>query len=62
MSLGIAASAAGAAEGGVGAIVVRLVTDPTPPGVAWSYSGLGHVFQLHAAGTKTISSLADGTY
>jgi hypothetical protein len=63
VSLGVVASAAGAAEGGAGSIVVRLVTDPTPPGVAWSYSGLGQVFQLHASGsTKTVSSLADGTY
>lgn len=46
-----------------GSIVVRLATDPTPPGVAWSYSGVGPVFQLHASGsTKTVSGLADGTY
>ena len=55
--------AAGAAGGGVGSIVVRLVTDPAPAGVAWSYSGVGPVFQLHASGTsKTVSGLADGTY
>ncbi|MGZ6639014.1 MAG: hypothetical protein ACXVII_39980 [Solirubrobacteraceae bacterium] len=61
-SLGVGVSAAGAV-GGTGSIIVRLSTDPTPPGVAWSYSGAGPVFQLHASGsTKTISGLADGTY
>jgi hypothetical protein len=62
-SLGLAVSAAGAADGGAGSIVVRLVTDPTPAGVAWSYSGVGQAFQLRASGgSKTISGLADGTY
>ena len=62
-SLGVAVSAAGAAEGATGSIVVRLVADPTPPGVAWSYSGVGQAFQLRASGSaRTISSLADGTY
>ena len=60
--VGVAASAAGAA-GGTGSIVVRLLTDPAPAGVAWSYSGAGPLFQLRASGSsKTISSLADGTY
>ncbi|HVH51228.1 MAG TPA: hypothetical protein VM690_03715, partial [Gaiellaceae bacterium] len=63
VGFGAAASTAGAAEGGTGSIVVRLLTDPTPPGVAWSYSGVGQSFQLRASGsTKTISGLADGTY
>src|SRR5712691_886796 len=61
--LGVAVSAAGAAERGTGSIVVRLLTDSPPAGVAWSYSGVGPVFQLRASGSaKTISSLADGTY
>ena len=61
--LGVAASAAGAAERDTGSIVVRLLTDPAPAGVAWSYSGAGPPFQLRASGSaKTISSLADGTY
>ena len=56
-------SAAGAAHAAGGSIVVRLLTDPTPAGVAWSYSGVGPQFQLRASGTtKTISGLADGTY
>jgi hypothetical protein len=63
IGLGVAVSAAGAAESGAGSIVIRLRTDPTPPGVAWAYSGVGQVFQLNASGsTKTISGLADGTY
>jgi hypothetical protein len=63
VSLGVAVSAAGAAGGDAGSIVVRLLTDPTPPGVAWSYSGAASAFQLRASGsTRTISGLADGSY
>lgn len=63
VGFGVAVSTAGAAEGDAGSIVVRLLTDPTPSGVAWSYSGVGQSFQLRASGsTKTISGLADGTY
>jgi hypothetical protein len=63
ISLGVAVAAAGAADGGAGSIVIRLRTDPAPPGVAWAYSGVGQAFQLNASGaTKTISGLADGTY
>ena len=62
VGLGVAVSAAGAANG-TGAIVIRLLTDPAPAGVAWSYSGVGQAFQLRTSGTsKTISGLADGTY
>jgi hypothetical protein len=61
--LGILVSAAGAAVGGTGSIVVRLLTDPAPAGVAWSYSGAGPAFQLRASGSaKTISSVTDGTH
>jgi len=61
VGLGLGVSAAGAAN--AGSIVIRLQTDPGPPGVAWSYSGIGQAFQLRASGsTKTISGLADGTY
>jgi Vacuolar protein sorting-associated protein 62 len=63
VGLGVAVSGAGAANGGSGAIVTRLLTDPAPAGVAWSYSGVGPAFQLRASDTsKTISGLADGTY
>jgi len=61
VGLGLGVSAAGAAD--AGSIVIRLQTDPSPAGVAWSYSGIGQAFQLGASGsTKTISGLADGTY
>jgi hypothetical protein len=63
VGLSVAVSAAGAANGGSGTIVTRLLTDPVPAGVAWSYSGVGQAFQLRASGTsKTISGLADGSY
>ena len=59
--LAVCAVAAGAT--GSGSIVIRLVTDPTPAGITWSYSGVGQVFQLRASGSaKTVSGLADGTY
>jgi hypothetical protein len=59
----VAVSGAAAAAGGGGSIVVRLLTDPSPPGVAWSYSGVGPAFQLRASGSaNTVSALADGTY
>jgi hypothetical protein len=61
VGLSVGVSAAGAAGGG--SIVVRLQTDPTAAGVAWSYSGIGQAFQLRASGTsRTVSGLADGTY
>jgi Vacuolar protein sorting-associated protein 62 len=61
--IGVAVSAAGAADGGTGSIVIRLLTDPVTAGVTWSYSAGGQVVELHASGTTaTVSSLADGTY
>jgi hypothetical protein len=46
-----------------GTIVVRLLTDPSPAGVAWSYAGLDTPFSLGLAGTShTASALAPGTY
>ena len=57
----VASPAAGAAAGGE--VVVRLATDPTPPGVMWTYAGLGTPFELGSPSTaKTVSGLADGTY
>lgn len=59
----LALCASASAATGTGSIVIRLVTDPTPAGVAWSYSGIGQAFQLRVSGSaKTVSSLADGTY
>lgn len=58
-----AASAAGATASQTGSIVVQLVADPSPPGVSWSYSGVGTPFRLGAGGSKRIvSGLDAGTY
>src|SRR5690242_14247589 len=45
-----------------GTLVVRLVSDPAPAGVAWSYSGAGASFQLGENSTTRTLSLAAGTY
>jgi hypothetical protein len=46
-----------------GTIVVQLLTDPTPAGVSWSYTGAGTTFVLGLGVTKhSIGSLAAGTY
>lgn len=43
--------------------MVRLVTDPSPPGVSWSYSGLGAPFRLGIGGTqRVVSGLQPGSY
>jgi hypothetical protein len=58
-----AASAAGAAGRETGSIVVQLVTEPSPPGFSWSYSGAGAPFRLGVGGSKRIvSGLDAGTY
>ena len=57
-----AASVAGAAGRGTGTVVVRLVTDPSPPGVSWSYSGLGAPFRLGVAGSQRVVSMPVGSY
>jgi hypothetical protein len=50
------------AEGG-GTIVVQLLADPAPAGVAWSYAGAGTTFRLGLGVTRqAIRSLADGSY
>jgi hypothetical protein len=60
---GAAVSAAGAAGRETGTIIVRLVTDPAPPGVSWSYSGLGGPFQLGTEGSDhVVSGLQARTY
>jgi len=46
-----------------GTLVIRLVTDPAPPGVSWSYGGAGASFQLGlAASQRSITNLAAGPY
>jgi hypothetical protein len=58
-----AAVAASAQAAGAGTIVVRLVTDPIPPGVSWTYRGLGSVFRLGvAASQRSIADLPAGSY
>ncbi len=59
----VAVTAAGAARADSGSIVVRLLTEPAPARVDWSYSGVGQAFRLGTAGgSRTVSGLADGTY
>ena len=59
----LSASGAGAAGRQTGSVVVRLVTDPSPPGVSWSYSGLGGPFRLGIGSTQRIvSGVQAGTY
>jgi hypothetical protein len=43
-------------------LVVRLVTDPTPPGATWKYSGAGSTFKLGGAATEHTVALQPGTY
>jgi hypothetical protein len=59
----LALVAGGAARSGqTGTIVVRLVTDPAPPSVSWTYSGAGTPFQLGRASNGHTVSLSAGTY
>lgn len=56
-----AAAPARTADGGT--IVVRLVTDPAPAGVTWTYRGAGAAFELGADATaQTVAGLAAGSY
>jgi hypothetical protein len=58
--LSASATAAGRATG---TVIVRLVTDPSPPGVTWSYSGLGAPFRLGTGSTqRVVSGLQPGAY
>src|SRR5437899_4014099 len=45
------AMGANAAAQQTGTLVVRLATDPAPPGVTWKYSGAGPAFKLGQAAT-----------
>src|SRR2546423_3435314 len=56
-------SPAGAAGLRTGSVVVRLVTDPSPPGVSWSCSGLGASFRLGVGSMqRLVSGLQPGSY
>jgi hypothetical protein len=59
----LAAVAGTARAADTGTLVVRLVTDPTPAGVTWTYAGAGPSFRLGtgAAAQRTVS-LPAGTY
>jgi hypothetical protein len=45
-----------------GTLVVRLVTDPTPSGVSWTYAGAGSPFQLGQPAGEETRSLQAGSY
>jgi hypothetical protein len=45
-----------------GTLVVRLVTDPAPPGATWKYSGAGSSFKLGRAAAEHTVALQPGTY
>jgi hypothetical protein len=66
--IAVAAAAAALAMGATGAtqqtgtLVVRLVTDPAPPGATWKYSGAGSTFRLGQAATERTVALPPGTY
>jgi hypothetical protein len=62
-ALALAALAGSARAADTGTLVVRLVTDPTPAGVTWTYAGAGPAFKLGTGATAQRSvSLAAGTY
>jgi hypothetical protein len=45
-----------------GTLVVRLVTDPAPAGVSWTYSGAGAAFVLGQGSTERTVSVPAGSY
>jgi hypothetical protein len=63
VAVAFAALASSARAADTGTLVVRLVTDPAPPGVAWTYTGAGSSFRLGAGATaqRTVA-LAAGAY
>jgi hypothetical protein len=59
---GALAVGATAAPQQTGTLVVRLVTDPTPSGATWKYSGAGSAFKLGSTVTDRTATLQPGTY
>jgi hypothetical protein len=57
-----AAAGSSAAHTQTGTLVVRLVTDPAPPGAGWTYSGAGAAFSLDGSPGERSVSLPPGTY
>ena len=60
--VGALAVGANAAAQQTGTLVVRLGTDPAPPGVTWKYFGAGSGFKLGGAATEHTVALQPGTY
>jgi hypothetical protein len=56
----VAAASAGAQQGGT--LVVRLVTDPSPAGASWTFSGAGAPFELGDKASEHTTSLPPATY
>jgi hypothetical protein len=67
-AIAVAVAAGALSTGAIGAtqqtgtLVLRLVTDPTPPGVTWKYSGAGTTFRLGQAASEHTVALQAGTY
>jgi len=61
-TVGALAAGANAAAQQTDTLVVRLATDPAPPGVTWKYSGAGSGFKLGGAATEHTVALQPGTY
>lgn len=59
---GALALGATAAPQQTGTLVVRLVTDPTPSGATWKYSGAGAAFKLGSNVTDRTVALQPGSY
>jgi hypothetical protein len=59
---GMLAVASTAATRQTGTLVVRLVTDPAPPGATWRYSGAGSAFKLGRSATERKVTLQAGMY
>jgi hypothetical protein len=53
---------ASASSGQTGTLVVRVVTDPAPAGVSWTFSGAGAAFELGQTSTAHTVSLPAGPY
>jgi len=60
-ALALGASASSASTQG-GTLVVRLVTDPAPPGVSWTYTGAGPSFELDQSPSEHSLPLPAGSY
>lgn len=62
MVAGLLASDVSARALQTGTLVVRVVSDPAPAGVSWTYSGAGPSFELGQSGNERTITLNGGTY